>query len=117
MWGRLDRATEPLDQAAHDCEPEAGADLAHAAVALVQHALFERDGQIQRTHRALSLHSGNLGPFFDGPDGRSRFDTATRELRDKDLLWTDYAVGAVSGGDLWHDSHLLAPAAGHSRAA
>ena len=24
---------------------------------------------------------------------------ATRELRDKDLLWTDYAVGAVPGGD------------------
>ena len=56
-------------------------------------------GQIQRQHPEMSLHAGNLAPYFDGPDGRSRFDMATRELRDKDRLWTDYAVGAVPGGD------------------
>lgn len=56
-------------------------------------------GQIQRQHPAMSLHAGNPGSHFDGPDGRSRFDMATRELRDKDLLWTDYAVGAVPSGD------------------
>ena len=56
-------------------------------------------GQIQRQHQAMSLHAGNPGPHFTGPDGRSRFDTATRELRDRDLLWTDYAVDAIPGGD------------------
>jgi hypothetical protein len=56
-------------------------------------------GKIQRASRASSLHAGNPGPFFKGPDGRTRFDAATRELRDKNLLWTDYAVDAVPGGD------------------
>ncbi len=56
-------------------------------------------GRLQREHIANSLHAGNLGPHFDGADGRSRFDAATRELRDRKLLWTDYAPGAVAGGD------------------
>lgn len=56
-------------------------------------------GQLQRQHGAASLHAGHLGPHFNGEDGRSRFDGATRELREKDLLWTDYAVGAIPGGD------------------
>jgi hypothetical protein len=56
-------------------------------------------GRLQRENRAWSLHAENLGPHFNGTDGRLRFDTATRELREKDLLWTDYAVGAIPGGD------------------
>jgi len=56
-------------------------------------------GQLQKLDPAHSLHEQNRGPFFQGADGRGRFDTATRELRDKNLLWTDYAVGAVPGGD------------------
>jgi len=56
-------------------------------------------GRIQRDNKANSLHAQNIGPYFDEPNGLSRFDAATRELRDKGLLWTDYAVGAVPGGD------------------
>ena len=58
-------------------------------------------GQLQRNNVAASLHAGNLGPFFEGADGRHRFDAATHELRERDLLWTDYAVGAVPGGDAY----------------
>ena len=56
-------------------------------------------GRLQRENKANSLHAQNIGPYFEGSDGLSRFDAATRELRDKGLLWTDYAVGAVPGGD------------------
>jgi len=56
-------------------------------------------GQIQRSNQGASLHAGNLGPFFEGPDGRIRFETATQELRNKDLLWTEYSVGAIPEGD------------------
>lgn len=56
-------------------------------------------GQRQRLHGAASLHAADLSPYFAGEDGRARFDGATRELRDRDLLWTDYAVGAIPGGD------------------
>lgn len=58
-------------------------------------------GQLQRQHGGMSLHAGNTGPRFTGTDGRWRFDAATRELRDKDLLWTDYRAGAIPGGDMY----------------
>jgi hypothetical protein len=58
-------------------------------------------GQLHKVNPAHSLHAQNLGPFFEGTDGRSRFDAATRELRDKSLLWTDYAVGAIPGSDAY----------------
>lgn len=56
-------------------------------------------GRLQRDNRDASLHAGNLGPYFTGDGARQTFDRATAELRDRDLLWTDYAVGAVPGGD------------------
>jgi hypothetical protein len=58
-------------------------------------------GRLQREHGAASLHAGNTGPYFSAPDGRARFDAAVRELRDRDLVWTDYKVGAVPGGDAY----------------
>lgn len=59
-------------------------------------------GRIQRDHgAAASLHAGQLGPYFADPDGRTRFDAAVRELRDRDLVWTDYKVGAIPGGDAY----------------
>src|SRR5262245_6038214 len=58
-------------------------------------------GQLQLRNRSASLHAGYLGPFFEGADGRSRFDSATHELREKNLVWTDYAVGAIPGGDAY----------------
>jgi len=58
-------------------------------------------GQMHRLHPGLSLHAGNRGPRFQDADGVARFDAATRELRDRDLLWTDYAVGAIPGGDAY----------------
>jgi len=59
-------------------------------------------GRIQRDHGpAASLHAGAIGPYFEGPDGRTRFDGAVRELRDRDLVWTDYKVGAIPGGDAY----------------
>jgi hypothetical protein len=59
-------------------------------------------GQLQRAHGPVpSLHAEGRGPYFDGPDGRTRFDNAVRELRDRDLVWTDYKVGAIPGGDAY----------------
>jgi hypothetical protein len=58
-------------------------------------------GRLQQEHGAAALHAGNVGPYFSGNDGRTRFDTALRELREKDLVWTDYKVGAVPGGDAY----------------
>jgi hypothetical protein len=58
-------------------------------------------GRLQLENKAKSLHAQNIGPYFEGPNGLSRFDAATRELRDKGLLWTDYVVGAVPGGDAY----------------
>jgi hypothetical protein len=52
-------------------------------------------GQIQRKDPHASLHAGNLPPFLDS----GAFHRGTAELRERDLLWTDYAVGAVPGGD------------------
>lgn len=56
-------------------------------------------GSLQRQNKANSLHTQNMGPHFEGPNGLGRFDAATRELRDKGLIWTDYTVGAVPDGD------------------
>jgi hypothetical protein len=59
-------------------------------------------GSIQHEHgAAASLHAGYRGVNFDGPDGRVRFETALRELRDRDLVWTEYKVKAASGGDAY----------------
>lgn len=58
-------------------------------------------GQLQREKPAGSLHAQNIGPYFKEPNGLNCFDAATRELRDKGLLWTDYAVGTVPGGDAY----------------
>lgn len=58
-------------------------------------------GRIQRKDPANSLHAQNRGPDFQDPDGHTRFDAATRELRDKGLLWTDYQVGAISNSDAY----------------
>lgn len=54
-------------------------------------------GELQRKNKHYSLHAQQLGPHF-ASEGRQVFDRATGELRDKDLLWTDYAVGAMPGG-------------------
>ena len=59
-------------------------------------------GRIQRDHgAAASLHEGELGPYFADPNGRTRFNAAVGELRDRDLVWTDYKVGAIPGGDAY----------------
>jgi hypothetical protein len=58
-------------------------------------------GIIQRHHPAMSLHPGNRGPQFEGEDGLLRFDAAVRELREKDLAWTDYKPKATSAGDAY----------------
>jgi hypothetical protein len=58
-------------------------------------------GRIQREHgQVASLHDQqSLPTFFSGDVGRIRFHGATSELRDKDLVWTHYAVGAIPEGD------------------
>ncbi len=56
---------------------------------------------IQQENVHYSLHSGNRGPNFADADGARRFDAATAELRGKDLLWTDYVVGAAPFGDAY----------------
>lgn len=43
----------------------------------------------QRHHAAAALHAQEPGPQFEGPIGILRFDSATRELRERDLLYTD----------------------------
>jgi len=58
-------------------------------------------GVIQKQNRFYSLHAGNRGSRFEAADGLARFDAATRELREKDLLWTDYSVGALDGNDAY----------------
>jgi hypothetical protein len=59
-------------------------------------------GCIQRDHGpAASLHAGAIGPYFEGSDRRTRFESAVRELRDKELAWTDYKPGAIPGGDAY----------------
>lgn len=58
-------------------------------------------GTIQRKHPGLSLNAGSMGPNFQGPEARYRFEAATRELRDRDLLWTHYIVEALPNLDLY----------------
>lgn len=66
----------------------------HSLAALLHFATVQQDN----VH--ISLHPDNRGPNFSkGPEGAQRFDAATAELRAKDLLWTDYAVGAAPHGD------------------
>lgn len=67
-------------------------------------ALLKWYGTIQRQHPGLSLHSGNMGPWLAGEGAHQRFEAATRELRDKDLLWTDYRPDATPTSDL-HGTH------------
>jgi hypothetical protein len=56
--------------------------------------------EIQQQNVHYSLHSKSRGPNFTDQDGPRRFDAAVTELRTRDLLWTDYAVGASpTGGD------------------
>lgn len=54
---------------------------------------------IQQKNLHYSLHTGSRGPNFDDSDGPRRFDAATSELRARDLIWTDYAVGAGPHGN------------------
>jgi len=56
-------------------------------------------GIVQQKNRANSLHSDDPGSYFAGDDGILRFELATRELRERDLLWTHWIVGAFPGGD------------------
>lgn len=62
------------------------------------HAALLWYATIQQQNLHYSLHADSRGPNFVGPDGPRRFDTATAELRSRDLLWTDYAAGAAPGG-------------------
>ena len=56
-------------------------------------------GTVQKQNKHYSLHAGNRGPHFSGAEGLQRFDLATGELRNRDLLWTEWKVGAIPGGD------------------
>ena len=51
--------------------------------------------------RTPSLHRGAVGPYFQGADAGVRFSDATRELLGRRLLWSDYKVGAIPGGDMF----------------
>jgi hypothetical protein len=46
-----------------------------------------------------SLHRGSMGPHFQKDYGIIRFGDATRELLQRRLIWSDYKVGAIPGGD------------------
>jgi hypothetical protein len=67
----------------------------HSLAALLHFA------NVQQLNVHYSLHPDNRGPNFTGPEGARRFDAATAELRNKDLLWTDYAVAAAPHGDAY----------------
>ena len=58
-------------------------------------------GQLRRNNPGIeqSLHFGVKGPYFQDQDGPIRYNLATRELLEKRLLWSDYRVGEVEGGD------------------
>jgi len=45
----------------------------------------------KRHYPAYSLHADNAHAYFSAADSRVRFEFAARELRDRDLLWTDIA--------------------------
>lgn len=58
-------------------------------------------GRMCRDHpgQTPSLHRAAMGPNFGGPDAAILFGDATRELLERRLLWSDYKVGAIPGGD------------------
>jgi len=68
-------------------------------------------GRMCRDHpgQTPSLHRAAMGPYFEGPDAAVRFGDATRELLERRLLWTDYRVGAIRGGDTFgmHATELV----------
>ncbi len=45
----------------------------------------------QRHRPGFSLHADDAHKYFVTPESRLRFEFAARELRDRDLLWTDIA--------------------------
>lgn len=50
----------------------------------------------------VSLHRGHSKQIYRSHDtAEFRYESATRELLDRRLLWTDYKVGAVPGGDAY----------------
>jgi hypothetical protein len=49
----------------------------------------------------MSLYDGFFDHYFKGEGALNRFQNATRELLLKRLIWTDYAVGAIPGGDAY----------------
>jgi len=44
-----------------------------------------------RLRPGYSLHSDDAHKYFEAPESRLRFESASRELRTRDLLWTDIA--------------------------
>ena len=54
--------------------------------------------QRRKIDRHASLHDQDLKPQFPGNTGLIRFNTATQELRERDLLWTDYSVAVPPMG-------------------
>lgn len=52
-----------------------------------------------RPGQTPSLHRAAMGPYFNGPEARMRFDAAVRELLERRLLWSDYRVGVIPGDD------------------
>lgn len=46
-----------------------------------------------------SLHDGVANHYFKGEGFLIRFQNAARELLQRRLIWTEYSVGAVPGGD------------------
>ncbi len=58
-------------------------------------------GRLRRDYKdeAFSLHLGLADKFFQEPNPIGRFNDATKELLSRKLIWTDYSVGEVAGGD------------------
>lgn len=63
--------------------------------------VLKRYGQIQKENPGNSLHAHEnvRGASFPGQEGINRFEAATRELLNKGLLRTDYAVESQPGFD------------------
>jgi len=104
--GSVVKIAEALIAAARHFEEQ----LDHYAASVVKQlspeaiALLKWYGTIQLQHPGLSLHSGNMGPWLAGKSALQPFEAAARELREKDLLWTDYRPDATPTGDL-HGTH------------
>lgn len=59
-------------------------------------------GRLYRDNSFQSLHRGHAKWIFQSHDlAEFRYDYATRELLDRRLIWTDYKVAAVPGGDAY----------------